>query len=93
MASPVPDLPLWAWNLIIAIQRHEEVHGKSDTCLTGVLNAVPDDVRAQAEAISSYVQKASGNEFGKRISDGLSDLVDSLGNLQPVPPDRGGETP
>jgi hypothetical protein len=31
MASPVPDLPLWAWNLIIAMQRHEELHGKEDT--------------------------------------------------------------
>src|SRR5690606_31471730 len=31
MASPVPDLPLWAWHLIIAMQRHEELHGKEDT--------------------------------------------------------------
>ncbi|GGV37087.1 hypothetical protein GCM10010293_40760 [Streptomyces griseoflavus] len=61
--AATPDLPLWAWNLIIAIQRHEELHGKEDACLGGVLKAVPADVRHQAEAISSYVQKASGNQI------------------------------
>ena len=63
MASPVPDLPLWAWNLIIAMQRHEDLHGSSDTCLNGVLHAVPTEVRQQAEAISGYIQKASGNQI------------------------------
>lgn len=62
MASRVPDLPLWAWNLIIAMQRHEDLHGSSDTCLNGVLHAVPVEVRQQAEAISRYIQKASGNQ-------------------------------
>lgn len=77
MAS-IPDLPLWGWNLIIAMQRHEDLHGSQDTCLKGVLNAVPADVRQQADAISSYIQKASGHciadnaaeEFGK-IMDGF----------------------
>ncbi|MCX5537740.1 hypothetical protein OG785_45665 [Streptomyces sp. NBC_00006] len=84
MATSVPDLPLWAWNLIIAIQRHEDLHGKEDTCLNGVLNAVPDGVRSQAQAISVYVQKASSNEFGKRIEEKLGGLVGSLAGIPPV---------
>ncbi|WP_327222995.1 hypothetical protein OG229_02305 [Streptomyces platensis] len=84
MATSVPDLPLWAWNLIIAMQRHEEAHGKEDTCLTGVLNAVPADIRAQAEAISAYVQKASSNESGKRIEENLGGLVGSLASVPPA---------
>jgi hypothetical protein len=78
MATSVPDLPLWTWNLIIAMQRHEDLHGKEDTCLSGVLNAVPADVRAQAAAISSYVQKASSSELGARIEKSFGDLVDEL---------------
>lgn len=74
----VPDLPLWGWNLIIAMQRHEELHGKQDTCLDGVLNAVPADVRSQAQAISNYVIKASNTEVGARIEKSFGDLVDSL---------------
>ncbi|MEU5900567.1 hypothetical protein [Streptomyces venezuelae] len=74
----VPALPLWGWNLIIAIQRHEELHGKEDTCLNGVLNAVPADVRLQAAAIGAYVQKARNDELGKRISDHIKWLTDSL---------------
>ncbi|WP_394436276.1 hypothetical protein [Streptomyces sp. SGAir0957] len=84
MSAGVPDLPLWAWNLIIAMQRHEELHGKEDTCLGGVLSAVPADVRSQAEAISVYVQKASSSEFGKRIEEGLIGLVGSLAGVPPV---------
>ncbi|MGW4223016.1 hypothetical protein ACWEG1_06115 [Streptomyces bauhiniae] len=66
MASLVPDLPLWGWNLIIAMQRHEDLHGKDDTCLGGVLNAVPAEVRQQAQAISSYVQLASGHQLADK---------------------------
>ncbi|MFF0166815.1 hypothetical protein [Streptomyces prasinus] len=66
--ATVPDLPLWGWNLIIAMQRHEELHGKSDTCLDGVLKAVPDEVLAQAEAISAYVQKASGHQLADQAT-------------------------
>ncbi|MGW9399333.1 hypothetical protein [Streptomyces sp. NPDC055642] len=62
MASPVPDLPLWAWNLIIAMQQHEDLHGKEDACLNGVLHAVPAEVRDQATAISRYIQKAEGQQ-------------------------------
>lgn len=76
MASPVPDLPLWAWNLIIAMQQHEELHGNSDTCLNGVLHAVPPEVRQQAEAISGYVKKASGQQIADNAAKKWSNLVD-----------------
>lgn len=66
MASP--DLPLWAWNLIIAIQQHEELHGREDACLKGVLAAVPAQVRAQAEAICAYVKKAQGNDIADKAA-------------------------
>ena len=78
MASPVPDLPLWAWNLVIAMQHHEDLHAKSDPCLNGVLNNVPEDVRNQAAAISSYVQKASGHHLADKVTKTFSDVLDSF---------------
>lgn len=75
MASSVPDLPLWAWNLIIAMQRHEDLHGSSDTCLNGVLAAVPDEVRQQAEAISGYIQKASGNQIADKATQNFEKIM------------------
>ena len=78
MASPVPDLPLWAWNLVIAMQHHEDLHAKSDPCLNGVLNNVPADVRNQAAAISSYVQKASGNQLADRSLKTFGEILDSF---------------
>ncbi|MEU1434050.1 hypothetical protein ABZ438_08115 [Streptomyces sp. NPDC005786] len=77
-ASPVPDLPLWAWNLVIAMQHHEDLHAKSDPCLNGVLNNVPADVRNQAAAISAYVQKASGHHLADKVTKSLSDILDSF---------------
>ncbi|NED75387.1 hypothetical protein G3I51_24295 [Streptomyces sp. SID9944] len=78
MASPVPDLPLWAWNLIIAMQQHEDLHGSNDTCLNGVLHAVPPEVRQQAEAISDYVRKASGQQIADRAAKTWGDLMDAF---------------
>jgi hypothetical protein len=76
--ATVPDLPLWAWNLIIAMQRHEELHGSSDRCLNGVLAAVPADVRQQAEAISRYIQAASGNQLADNAAKKWGDLMDAF---------------
>jgi hypothetical protein len=88
MASLVPDLPLWAWNLVIAMQRHEELHGSADTCLSGVINAVPAEVRTQAEAISSYVQKASGHQVADQATATFGELIgsffDGSGEKQPA---------
>ncbi|CAL9649826.1 hypothetical protein [Streptomyces sp. enrichment culture] len=78
MASPVPDLPLWAWNLIIAMQQHEELHGSSDTCLNGVLHAVPPEVRQQAEAISGYVKKASGQQVADKAAKTFGEIMDAF---------------
>ncbi|MFE9735467.1 hypothetical protein ACFYO9_33990 [Streptomyces sp. NPDC005863] len=75
MASPVPDLPLWAWNLIIAVQGHEERHASSDRCLKGILAAVPPEVRSQAEAIAAYVQQARGDDLADKAADTWADLM------------------
>ncbi|MEV0556231.1 hypothetical protein AB0I27_22615 [Streptomyces sp. NPDC050597] len=86
MASP--DLPIWVWNLIIAIQRHEELHGRTDTCLGGVLFAVPDEIRSQAEAIGTYIQKAHGNELADKAAKTWDDLMAAF---FPKPADESGE--
>lgn len=78
MASPVPDLPLWAWNLIIAMQQHEELHGREDTCLKGVLHAVPPEVLQQAEAISGYVKKASGQQIADKAAKTWGGIMDAF---------------
>lgn len=76
MASP--DLPIWAWNLIIAVQGHEDQHASSDQCLKAVLNAIPADVRSQAEAIAAYVQQARGNELADKAAKAWGYLMESL---------------
>lgn len=66
MASP--ELPLWAWNLIIAVQGHEDQHASSDQCLKGVLNAIPADIQQQAEAINAYIRQAQGHEIADKAA-------------------------
>ncbi|MFD5899163.1 hypothetical protein [Streptomyces sp. NPDC060366] len=72
------DLPLWAWNLIIAIQSHEEQHSSTHTCLQRVLTAVPEDVRHQAEGISSYIRKANGDALAEKTKKSWDDLVNAF---------------
>ncbi|MFD5221360.1 hypothetical protein ACFWMH_27345 [Streptomyces tendae] len=50
------------------MQQHEELHDKEDTCLNGVLAAVPADVLVQAQAISGYIQKASGSQLADQAA-------------------------
>ncbi|WP_345624523.1 hypothetical protein [Streptomyces ziwulingensis] len=57
------------------MQGHEDQHASSDPCLKGVLNAVPADVRSQAEAISAYVQQAHGNEVADKAAKAWSHLM------------------
>ncbi|MFI2354677.1 hypothetical protein ACH5AG_08320 [Streptomyces anulatus] len=78
MAATTPDLPLWAWNLIIAIQSYEDQHSSTHTCLQQVLTAVPADVRHQAEGISSYVRKASGDELAEKVQSRWDNLFNLL---------------
>lgn len=84
-ASPVPDLPLWAWNLVIAMQHHEDVHAKDGRCLEGVLNNVPTEVRTQATAISAYVQKASGHQLADQTTNTFGTVLDSFFGSQEEP--------
>jgi hypothetical protein len=76
--AATPDLPLWAWNLIIAIQAYEDQHSSTHTCLQQVLTAVPADVRHQAEGISSYVRKASSDELADKITKRWDDIFGSF---------------
>ncbi|MEV6854711.1 hypothetical protein AB0M89_12990 [Streptomyces microflavus] len=78
MAATTPDLPLWAWNLIIAIQSYEDQHSSTHTCLQQVLTAVPEDVRHQAEGISSYVRKANGDELAAKAQKTWDNLFGSF---------------
>jgi len=39
------EAPDWAWDLLFAVQEFEDVHPKADECLSGALEAVPNDVR------------------------------------------------
>ncbi|WP_432130641.1 hypothetical protein [Streptomyces tendae] len=60
------------------MQQHEELHGREDTCLKGVLHAVPPEVRQQAQAISGYVKKASGQQVADRAAKTWVDLMDAF---------------
>ncbi|MEU1071922.1 MULTISPECIES: hypothetical protein [unclassified Streptomyces] len=75
MAATTTELPIWAWNLIIAVQGHEEQHASSDRCLKGVLAAVPATVQSQAEAIAAYVRQARGNEIADKATKTWDDLM------------------
>lgn len=87
MASPVPDLPLWAWNLVIAVQGHEEQHASGDRCLSAVLAAIPVDVQNQAAAINAYIRQAQGNELADKATKSWDDIMASFVGMfgtQPV---------
>ncbi|MFH8531508.1 hypothetical protein ACH4GE_24195 [Streptomyces tendae] len=60
------------------MQQHEELHGSSDNCLNGVLHAVPPEVRQQAEAISGYVKKASGQQVADKAAKTWGELMDAF---------------
>lgn len=44
------------YDLVTAAERFEFVHPIADDCLADALRAVPDEVRAQAAVIASYLQ-------------------------------------
>lgn len=72
------DVPKWVWDLVIAVQRHEAVHGKQDPCLKGVLAAVPQGIRTQAEGIAAYVQQAHGSEMAEKAMATWNSILGSL---------------
>lgn len=92
MASP--DLPIWAWNLIIAVQGHEEQHANGDRCLKGVLAAIPADVQNQAEAIAAYIRQARGKEIADKAAQTWDDLIAGFfGSARPARDERAEATP
>jgi hypothetical protein len=48
-----PNQP-WLYDLITAIENHEDVHAKGAPCFDVVLAAVPMDTRREARAIAAY---------------------------------------
>ncbi|WP_159107499.1 hypothetical protein [Streptomyces rubrogriseus] len=64
------------------MQQHEELHGREDTCLKGVLHAVPPEVLQQAEAISGYVKKASGQQIADNAMEKWGGIMDAFFGAQ-----------
>lgn len=65
------NVPRWAWDLVIAVQKYEDEHPKDGGCLTTILAAVPAEIRDRAEAIRSYLGEDTleglGFPFGPTI--------------------------
>lgn len=76
-----PDLPPWAWNLVIALQQHEDEHDKDAPCLNSVLSAVPSDVRDQATVIRRYVQQARQSHAEEVIAARIERMWGDLGDV------------
>jgi hypothetical protein len=55
----VSDLPKWVYDLVIALQKHEDEHAKESACLESVLALVPNEVTRDADAIRHYVAMAT----------------------------------
>jgi hypothetical protein len=55
----VNGLPKWVYDLVIALQQHEDEHGEGTTCLAPVLAHVPADVSRDADAIRRYASMAA----------------------------------
>lgn len=52
-------LPKWVYDLVIALQTHEDEHGKETACLAPVLALVPAGVGHEADAIRRYTAMAA----------------------------------
>lgn len=76
--NPNTDLPKWVWDLVIAIQRHEDEHRSQDACLKGVMAAVPRDVRDQADAIAAYVQRAQTDAIAEKAMEMWTSMANSF---------------
>lgn len=81
------ELPKWIWDLVIAIEIHEDTHPKENGCLSQVLSRVPSEVRAQASVIQSYVAQAQSSELTEKIQRNWGDLMDSLIPAGPPAPE------
>jgi len=46
--------PPWVYDLVTAIENHEDVHAEGDACFDSVLAAVPLQTRREAHAIAAY---------------------------------------
>jgi hypothetical protein len=46
--------PPWLYDLVTAVEDHEDVHAKGWACFGAVLAAVPLDTRREARAIAAY---------------------------------------
>lgn len=64
-------IPVWAIKLLVALEEHEEVHADDKdphTCVKGILDEVPADVRAHVSAWHDGY-KAAKNERDREARD------------------------
>jgi hypothetical protein len=45
-------LPIWVYEVIAAIDKHEDEHAKEDACLGGVLGLIPPQQLDRARAVA-----------------------------------------
>jgi protein involved in temperature-dependent protein secretion len=72
------DLPKWVWDLVIALQKHEDEHGDEANCHAPVLGLIPKDIGHQADAIRRYADMARTDTVMKQAKEQWSGLADSL---------------
>lgn len=71
--------PKWLWDLIIAMEKHENEHASGAACLGPVLALIPGETRAQAAAIESYARAATEDALMVRIAAGWNGDMFGLG--------------
>jgi hypothetical protein len=85
------ELPKWAWDLVIAVQKHEDEHPKGGACFEAVLAPIPAEIRDQAAAIHSYTTGTSTAAWG-RVHAQTAEFLASVEGLEfgPTIPGRSG---
>lgn len=71
-------IPKWVYDLVIALQQHEDVHGEKASCLAPVLKLVPAEVGRDAEAIRRYAEMATGDAVMTQARGQWTGLADML---------------
>lgn len=54
IAENLELIPLWTWDLIIAIMEHEDTHGADQPCWAGIMDQVPNHIHTAARGIQAY---------------------------------------
>jgi hypothetical protein len=54
--TAAPELPDWAIQLLLAVQKHQDEHADDQPCLAQALDAVPADITRCAAAIDAHTR-------------------------------------